>query len=248
MKDKQSDGGFCAQGYGLLKPLILVVIEMFWRSVATLCLGLLLPLAATAQGPKPEEGGQPTPKTVDELDKELQDLKKEVASMREEIAAVATVEDISSALAGLEDRLTEQIAARMSGVDNRVRELTVKTEQLSNSDALRLDANMQDDEFRQTMQKAVNDSIRDTGDVIIRNKMATQQQIQVNMKDYVVDAGGSLTLNVPVGTLTAKLPGQQLTTWTITAPKYEQVIDIVPTNETVTAYRPGWIPIRQACT
>jgi hypothetical protein len=88
------------------------------------------------------------------------------------------------------------------------------------------------------MRKAVNDSIRESGTAIIRNKMASRQQIQVNQKDYTVDAGGSLTLDVPVGTLTAKLPGQKLTTWTVTAPKYEQIIDIVANSETVTAYRP----------
>ncbi len=95
------------------------------------------------------------------------------------------------------------------------------------------------EEFRQDVRKAVNDSLDRQGEIIVQNRMQSFQRIQVNQTEYGIPAGDSLTLKVPVGTVTAQLPGQRLTNWTVTAPDYKQKIDIVPETETtVTAYRP----------
>jgi hypothetical protein len=89
------------------------------------------------------------------------------------------------------------------------------------------------------VRKAVHDSLDQEGSVIIHNRMDTEQTINVNQKNHRIPSGETLTLKVPVGTLTARLPGQALTNWTITAPTYKQRIDIVPdTQQTVTTYRP----------
>ncbi len=70
--------------------------------------------------------------------------------------------------------------------------------------------------------------------------MANHQQIVVNQKEYGLGADEILTLKVPVGTVTAQLPGQPLTNWTVAAPNYSQKIEIVPEKmpTTTTAYRP----------
>ena len=108
------------------------------------------------------------------------------------------------------------------------------------NDILQLSATLEkSEEFRADMRKAVNESIQTEGDVVIHNKMPSGQRIKVNQTQYDIPAGETLTLKVPVGTLTAQLPGQRLTNWTISAPQYKQTIDIVPDTEaTVTTYRP----------
>lgn len=183
---------------------------MLLRITGTVLLVLWLPFVAVAQE-----------KTVEELDKEVQDLRSQL----EKIAG-----DVST----LTDK-TEENAKQLGELINLVSEQTIAQKNMLGAQGL--NSNMQSEEFRQEMKRAVHESLQEEGTVIIRNKMATDQRVTVNREEHLIRAGGSLTLAVPVGTLTAQLPGQPLTTWTITAPKYEQKIDIVP-SETVTAYRP----------
>ena len=83
----------------------------------------------------------------------------------------------------------------------------------SGADLLRLSANMQkSEEFRQEMRKAVHDSLDQEGEVVIHNRMDTEQMISVNQKDHKIPSGETLTLKVPVGTLTARLPVQGVAT------------------------------------
>ena len=106
---------------------------------------------------------------------------------------------------------------------------------------LRLSANMEkSEEFRDDVRKAVHQSLETHGEFSIHNRMANYQRIVVNQKEYGLNADEILTLKVPVGTVTAQLPGQALTNWTVGAPNYSQKIEIVPEAyaTTTTAYRP----------
>jgi hypothetical protein len=61
--------------------------------------------------------------------------------------------------------------------------------------------------------------------------MATRQHIVVNQKSYEMAPDEILTVTVPVGTVSAQLPGQALTNWTLSAPTYSQKIEIVPESD-----------------
>ncbi len=220
---------------------------MLLRIVGTSLLVLLMPLVATAQESK----------TVDQLDREVQDLKTRMQTTLENLAkltdavtknAEATIANKAS-IDSLLEKQTEMLE-RLGELTNLQQEQFVQQHQILDSivrkdsngiDVLRLSANMKKSpQFREELRKVVHDSLDAEGEVIIRNKTALQQRVKVNQKDYDIAAGDILTLNVPVGTLTAQLPGQPLTNWTITAPTYQQKIDIVPDAQTtVTAYRPA---------
>ena len=53
----------------------------------------------------------------------------------------------------------------------------------------------------------------------------------VNQKPYEMGPDEILTVTVPVGTVSAQLPGQALTNWTLSAPTYSQKIEIVPESD-----------------
>lgn len=219
---------------------------MFLRIVGASLLALLIPFTATAQEAK----------TVEQLDKEIQNLKTQITTTLANVSKLteavtknteATIANKSS-IDSLLDKQTEMLQ-QLDELTSLQQEQFVRQQQMMESvvqqdssgvDVLRLSANMQrSEEFRQEVRKAVHDSLREEGDVIIRNKMASSQRIKVNQTDYDIPAGETLTLKVPVGTLTAQLAGQPLTNWTISPPKYSQKIDIVPEQPTtVTALRP----------
>ena len=195
---------------------------MLMRTTVMSLLVLWVPCAGMAQNAAQE-------KTLEQLDQEVQRLRADIeviaqkqAKMLEELEALKSMQQDANAR-------QEQVLSSITQKDS------------SGTDVLRLSANMQkSEEFREEMQKAVHSSLRNTGEVLVRNKMATQQQIKINQNDYVIDAGETLKLEVPVGTLTSRLPGQELMTWSITPPEYKQTIDIVPKSQTtVTAYRPA---------
>ena len=107
------------------------------------------------------------------------------------------------------------------------------------AEVLRLSAiSKKSEEFRKELSEAVHESLRKQGQVIIRNKTSESQSVLINQESHEVPAGQVVTLPVPVGTLTAQLLGQPYTNWTITAPKYEQTIDIIDAPKQVTTQRP----------
>ena len=106
---------------------------------------------------------------------------------------------------------------------------------------LRLDSVMQSPLFRNQMSKAVNDSIQSEGELVVTNKMAGAQVLDVNGRQVSVEPGDPVKLKVPVGTDTTRLPGQDLQNWTVGAPNYRQEIDIVPrqnVSNRITVLRP----------
>ncbi|MFO7905005.1 MAG: hypothetical protein ACQESR_20110 [Planctomycetota bacterium] len=202
---------------------------MLWRFTGLWLLVLFAPFAAMAQEAE-------TGKTVEELDKEIQAVKTTIQELEQQQAEMQKqLDDLTSMQNELADLQREQ-AVQQQQVLNSI----TKTDSTGN-EVLQLSANMEkSEEFRQEMRKAVHGSLENKGRVIIRNKMATQQRIRVNQTNYDIDAGESLTLEVPAGTVATKLPGQSLVNWAITPPEYKQTIDIVPESETrVTRYRPA---------
>ena len=218
---------------------------MIIRSTVTSLLVLLLPLVVRGQEAK----------SVGELSQEIEvlraDIKRAASDLLEmskkvENNTAATIENSKGIerLAGvINDGLTRQqeLFERIDALTKLQQEQLVQQQQVldaitqrdsQGNEVLRLSANMEkSEEFRQDMRQAVNESIQKEGDVIIHNKMPSQQRIKVNQTEYDIPAGETLTLKVPVGTLTAQLPGQRLTNWTVHAPQYKQAIDIVPDTE-----------------
>ncbi len=229
---------------------------MLLRSLGICLLLLLTPLALKAQQPE-------KPKTLEELTQDVLTLQSQLKTATENLTHVTkqvtenteSTQQNKSEIERIAGVINQQLSEQQKLLD-RIDNLTsVQQEQLTQqqqildsiatkddkgNDVLRLSANMEkSDAFREDMQKAVNDSLDRTGEVVVQNRMQSYQRIKVNQTDYGIPAGQSLTLKVPVGTVTAQLPGQRLTNWTITGPEYKQKIDIVPdTSATVTAYRP----------
>ena len=228
---------------------------MVCRIIAVCCLIWLLPAAAWAQA---------AAKSPEQLTKDVQDLQQKLTTATENLTRLATqvarnTEATTQNAQGVE-RLTTLLndeLHRQQDLLNRIDELTqLQQDQLARqqaildaitqkdaagNDMLRMSANMEaSEEFREDVRKVVHQSLQTHGDFSIHNRMASYQRIVVNQKEYGLNPDEILTLKVPVGTVTARLPGQPLTNWTLTAPQYSQKIEIVPDTEnaTTTAYRP----------
>jgi hypothetical protein len=133
-----------------------------------------------------------------------------------------------------------QLKSKIDVLTGQINEEILKQQQIldaisqSDSDGNyvpRLSAAMRSEDFRKEMQTAVNDSLGTEGDLRIHNKTNQYQRVLINRQEHGISAGETLALKVPVGTVTTQIPGRDLVNWTISAPKYEQSIDIVPPAE-----------------
>jgi ABC-type transporter Mla subunit MlaD len=228
---------------------------MVQRIIATCCLAWLVPTAIMAQTPA---------KTLDQLTKDVQELQRSLTAVSENLSIVAKqVADNTDAgtknaqgVERLTTILNEELRKQQDILEQinefaREQQLQLARQQeildaitqrdSQGNDVLRLSANMdQSEEFREDMQKSVHRSLETHGQFTVENRMENEQQLLVNQKEYRLGAGEVLTLQVPVGTVTAQLPGQRLTNWTVTAPTYSQKIEIVPeTQGATTVYRPA---------
>ncbi|MFW6170362.1 MAG: hypothetical protein ACODAD_07725 [Planctomycetota bacterium] len=201
---------------------------MLWRFTRLSLLVLFVPFAAMAQETETGTTEEAVDEEIQAVRLSIQELKQQQEEMQEQL------DELTSMQNELADLQREQAVQQQQVLGSLTKEDSTGQE------VLRLSANMEKSpEFRQEMQKAVHGSLEKRGQVIIRNKMATQQRLKVNQTNHEIDAGETLTLEVPVGTLATRLPGQPLVNWAITPPEYSQTIDIVPESETrVTRYRP----------
>jgi hypothetical protein len=99
----------------------------------------------------------------------------------------------------------------------------------------RLKNQMQDPQFAREFGDAVHTTLRRSGTLVVSNRMATDQYLIVNGTQHRVLAGARLEIAVPTGTVSTRLPGQEIVNWTVAAPTYSQGIDISPKY---TALRP----------
>jgi hypothetical protein len=96
----------------------------------------------------------------------------------------------------------------------------------------RLDAAMKSPAFQQELQQAVHVALPKKGLFRIVNKMSTAQWIYVNLAGHYLQPGEVKTLELPLGTVTTQLPGQEIVNWTLAHKGdgvYAESIDIVPT-------------------
>jgi ABC-type transporter Mla subunit MlaD len=195
---------------------------------------------------------QTAAKTPEQLTKDVQDLQQNLTAATANLTKLATqvaknTEAITTNSQGIE-RLTtflkeelrkqQDILARIDELTQQQQDQlarqqaildTIAQKDSTGRDMLRLSANMeQSEEFRDDVRKAVQQALDTHGDLTIHNRMENRQQIVVNQKEYGLGADEILTLKVPTGTVTAQLPGQPVTDWTVGAPNYSQKIEIVP--------------------
>jgi hypothetical protein len=177
---------------------------------------------------------------------ELQSMKDQLRLLSENLTK--TVETV-----GEHETQIGQLKTDMMALTGQINEEIQKQQQIleaisqtdsSGSYVPRLSAAMLSDDFRNEMKDAVNESLLKTGDFRIANKTSQYQRIHVNRQEYGVSTGETLTLKVPVGTVTTQIPGRDLTNWTVSGPKYEQNIEIVPPSEPIrtTVARPVYVP------
>ncbi|MHB9077021.1 MAG: hypothetical protein ACYC3X_05950 [Pirellulaceae bacterium] len=222
---------------------------MVYRMLGACCLALLVPGMLLAQT---------TAKTPEQLTKDVQDLQQNLTAAIANLTKVAeqvakNTAAITTNAQGIE-RLTtimndelrkqQEILTRLDELtlqqqDQLARQQvildTIAEQDSSGRDILRLSANMeQSEEFRDDVRKAVQQAMDAHGEVTIHNRMGSRQQIVVNHKEYGLGADEILTLKVPTGIVTAQLPGQPLTDWTLGAPNYSQKIEIVPEKNPTT--------------
>ncbi len=225
--------------------------------ICVLVLVLVTPLVAAAQ----EKVART--KTLEELTQDVQLLQSQLKGTAENLTKLTeqvgsntqAIGENKTELSRVKDIINEEIKkqqellGRIEALTNLQQEQYTQQQQILDSiagkdregnDVLRLSATMaRSEEFREDLRKAVHESIQQNGEVVVHNRMSSFQWIKVNQTDYGIPAGEILTLKVPVGTVTAQLPGQRLTNWTVAAPSYQQKIDIVPEQPAaVTTYRP----------
>lgn len=104
----------------------------------------------------------------------------------------------------------------------------------------------QSPDFKADMQDAVHRSLRAEGELHVSNKTSTAQTITINQQPFALAAGETRAFKVPVGTVSTQMPGDELKTFSVTAPHYRQNVDIVPKSTPTVSYSPvvvspsGW--------
>lgn len=194
----------------------------------------LLPLGLAAQE------ASTTPSPVD-VESQLKSVQEQLQQLAENVTGLATQVNENTTQIG---QLRTEIQTLTDQINEELRKQEEILAAISQTDSAgrhvpRLSAAMESDQFRHEMKRAVHDSLEQTGTFIIRNKTSQYQTITVNRVQYGVGPGESLTLQVPVGTVSTQLPGKELKTWAVAAPSYQQTIEIVPTSTpVVTNYAP----------
>lgn len=172
---------------------------------------------------------------AEELGRIRQDLKALSDNLTKTLERVSEHEtqigQLKTDLAKLKDLFSEELQKQQ-----QILEAISRTDS-SGRHVPRLSAAMQSSpEFRREMQQAVNDSLERTGTLRITNRTDRYQTIYVNRAEHGVSAGETVTLKVPVGTVATQIPGREMKTWAVTAPTYEQSIDIVPPTASAPSY------------
>jgi hypothetical protein len=76
------------------------------------------------------------------------------------------------------------------------------------------------------------------GRLTVENNTDSDRQMWINGTSYWIWAAGKLTVHVPVGEVTTKVPGEAAKTWEITAPNDEVRIEIVRTSQVASSGDP----------
>lgn len=204
---------------------------------------------------------EPPTKTAEQLTKDVAELQQKVANTAENVRLLAeqvvknteadtkNAQDLERIATEIKEELKKQssILTRLDALMQQHQDQLNRQQAILDSivrkdaagrDVLQLSATMeQSEEFREDVRKVVHEALQTHGEMTIWNRMSAAQQIVVNQKPYDLGPDEILTVTVPVGTVTAQLPGQALTNWTLSAPTYSQKIEIVPEPEAATPTR-----------
>jgi len=184
-------------------------------------------------------------------DSRIDDLAKQLAALTSRVTTAENhISDIDRRIAALTtnvEKLTEgykDIDRRLKTLDETVNdatsgsknELTTMKKQLDavsikdgDSYVPNISAAMStSDKFRQDMETAVNKSLKTGGTVLLTNKTAIAQWVEINRTRYFLRPGEQLPVAVNIGTVTTQLLDEEMQTWTITAPAYQLALEIVP--------------------
>jgi len=162
---------------------------------------------------------------------ELADLTKRVAALEGDFNSLESkindnasqIADLSALVNNAFTKLADQDAKQLSILD------AISATDENGEIYITLNSIMKkSDTARREVRKAVEQSIRTEGTFSIVNEMGTVQDIVVNHIQHRVQPGATLNLTVPVGTVTTRLPGQELVNWTIGVPNYKQSVSIKP--------------------
>lgn len=208
---------------------------MSLRILGPVCLIAVCPLIAVAQ----ETSSAEVAVELESIKQQLRTLSENLTKTVETVAEHETqIGQLKNQLATLTTQINDEIAKQQQILD------AIAQTDSSGRHVPRLSAAMQSQEFQQEMHQAVHDSLGQSGTLRITNKTAQYQQIFVNRQQHGVGAGEILTLKVPVGTVTTEIPGREIKNWTVTAPNYEQNVELVPTSTPITTYvaRPIYTP------
>ena len=181
-------------------------------------------------------GAEPAPNV--DLAAELKAVKDELRNLSSNLTQV--VERVSEQQTQM-GQLRSELMTLTDQINDEIRKQQQILEMISQTDSdgkhiPRMSAAMQSNQFRQEMQQVVNQSLGTTGTLRISNLTNDFHRVLVNRTEFSIPAGQILTLQVPAGTVSTQLPGRELKNWTISGPRYEQNIEIVPDATPVTTY------------
>lgn len=211
-----------------------------------LVVAFLLPTVVFGQAAADDSVKAPTT-TNDDLMQAIDEIKQGLNKFvtRDEFQPMQdTVKDQGAQLQTLTDRLDNLVSEAVDRLAKQQQILDAIAHIDSQGAAIpNISGNMANSsEFRDEMSRAVNESIKGEGQFVVVNKMAAEQDVTVNGQQHRVMPGATLTLKVPVGTVTTRLAGQDIDNWTVTAPNYRQSVDIVPrSTSSVEVYRPAYV-------
>lgn len=198
-----------------------------------------------------DDGDEPPrkPKTTDQLTRDLASLESKLQALTHDVSQLVglidTMKDNQGALSQNLKNTNVEVASLKKDVEDlreEIREERVKQreilEAISRTDGggryiPKLSAIMDTSpEFADEVAGVVHRSLKRTGTMTIVNKTNSYQRIMVNRVEYGVEPGKAQTVkNLPVGTVTTRMQGEGTKHWTLTAPDYEQDIEIVPDDE-----------------
>jgi len=158
-----------------------------------------------------------------ELEQKLENLAGTVQTLRDAVADQKTsIGQLNSNVNAVEARIKSQLDLH----EQILKDVSVKDggHYVPNVSS----AMSSSDKFRQDMDSAVHKSLKTGGTLLLINKTAMAQWVDINRTRYFLRPGEQLPVAVNVGTVTTQLLGEEMQTWTITAPAYQLSLDIVP--------------------
>ncbi len=201
---------------------------------------------ANEQDPAPP-AGEARELTNAELTRELaamqQNLRKMTTSMDAIIDHVNANKDTPQRIADLELKLMEystvqqEMMATLKDIQKSLQQQTPdgegEGERITTFRPL-----IENADLRQQLAKAIQSEMPTQGIFHVENTTELDRTIEINQTEFVIPAKKARSFRVAVGTVTTQLPGEPMMTWAISAPSYDQRIQIVPKAQPTIVGRP----------